>query len=172
MPDRVPNPSRIRLALACTLLSLYLGAVLAIAFYPAPVDRNFRGLLDRVIDKLHENGVPSFVDYGVIEALANVALFIPVGLLIAIAVPKSIWWITIFIGPLISIAIEVLQGALLPERFSTVNDVVANSIGCLIGATLGLMVRMLVAHRDELVIARHEHLRVTQARRVAASPLG
>ena len=164
MSQRVPNPSRIRLAFAWALLACYVAVVLVVAFYPTPVDQSIRGLLDRVLDKLHEKGVPEFVDYGIVEFLANVGLFVPIGLLVAIAVPRGMWWITILAGPLFSVSIELLQGALLPDRFATVGDIVANSLGCLIGAILGLMLRMLVAHRDQLVIDRYEYER--SARRI------
>lgn len=113
-----------------------------------------RDLIDQVLEKLHNNGVPAFVDYGVVEFVANVGMFIPIGLFAAIAVSKKLWWIVIIAGPLMSIGIERAQSLLLPDRFATVSDIVANSLGAIIGAIVGLFLRLLIAYRDELVIDR------------------
>lgn len=149
-----PNPSRVRLVFAWTTLLLTIATVLAITLSPTPVDRPVRDLIDRVLTKLHENGLPGFIDYDVVEFLANVGMFIPIGFFAAIAVSRRLWWIVIIAGALLSVGIEQAQALLLPERFATVSDILANSLGAIVGAVIGLFLRLLVAYRDELVIDR------------------
>ena len=59
-------------------------------------------------------------------------LFIPVGLLLCCAFKQITWWKTLLIGCSISITIEALQFCFL-KGFSEVDDVMHNTMGCLIG---------------------------------------
>ncbi|QBR74974.1 VanZ family protein [Microbacterium sediminis] len=139
-----------------TLAVIYGVFLAVVVFWPTPIDRPVRGLLDRVIEELHERGVPEFVDYAVIEFGANIALFLPVGVLLGLAIPMRWTLLTLILGPALSAGIEFAQSQVLDERYSTVSDVVANSIGSTIGVLIALTLRAMVAMRDERVIARYE----------------
>lgn len=67
-----------------------------------------------------------------VENLMNVVVFIPVGLLICIAFKQMIWWKVLLIGCGISVTIETLQFFLM-RGFSEFDDVMHNTLGCLIG---------------------------------------
>lgn len=165
MSQRLPSTSGIRHAMVGTLMVVY-GVFLAfIVFWPTPIDRPVRGLIDRVIQELHERGVPSFIDYGVIEFTANVALFVPVGVLLGLAIPVRWSLLTLVLGPALSAGIEFAQSTLLDERYATARDVVANSIGSTFGVLLALTLRALVASRDVRVIERYEAEKALTARR-------
>lgn len=138
-------------------LAVIYGVFLAfVVFWPTPIDRPVRSLLDRVIEELHERGVPTFVDYSVIEFAANIVLFIPVGILLGLAIPVRWSILTLLLGPALSGSIEFAQSQLLDERYATVSDVIANSTGSTIGVLIALTLRALVATRDVRVIARYE----------------
>ena len=62
----------------------------------------------------------------------NVVVFIPVGLLLGSAFKQMTWWKALLIGCSISIAIESLQFCFM-KGFSEVDDVMHNTVGCLIG---------------------------------------
>lgn len=146
------------------LLAIGYGAFLAfVVLWPSPIDQPVAGLLNRAIAELHERGVPAFVDYEFIEFAANIALFVPVGLLFGLALPMSWWAAMLMLGPALSGVIELLQRELLEARYATVSDVVANSIGATIGVFLMLALRAAVAQRDQQVIARHEALAAARA---------
>ncbi|WP_448263196.1 VanZ family protein [Microbacterium aurum] len=151
------------------VLAVCYGAFLAfVVFWPTPIDRPVAGLIARLIAELHERGVPAFIGYGFIEFAANVAMFIPVGIAFSLAVPVRWWFVTLLCGPALSVVIELTQRQLFSERYASIGDVVANSIGATVGVCLALAVRAAVAHRDRLVIARHEAL----TRRLDPPPLG
>lgn len=145
--------SAFRLRFVSALAAMYAVVVLIVALWPTPVDRGLDVYIDRVLQELHERGVPSFVDYGFIEFSANIVFFVPVGFLAALLLGSRRWWIAILIGGLFSSAIEVTQGSLLPDRVPSVADVVANTTGAFIGCLAATAIRMLIRHRDLLVIA-------------------
>ena len=94
--------------------------------------------------------------YEFIESFANILLFIPVGFLFGLMIPLRWWPIALLLGPALSAAIELAQRYVLDERVSTVQDVIANSIGASIGVLIAVVIRAIVKARDEQVIARHE----------------
>ena len=74
--------------------------------------------------------------YGVLGFASNVALFVPLGVLVAVQLSQRRRWLAVAIGAAVSLAIELMQAALLPERFATGSDVVANTVGAAAGVLL------------------------------------
>lgn len=79
------------------------------------------------------------------EFVANVLLFVPLGLLLRLAVPRGTWLLAGALGTATSVVIEVLQVA--TPRVSDPRDIVANAIGALVGAFLGAMIGALSSAR-------------------------
>lgn len=69
------------------------------------------------------------------ENVMNVLAFIPIGLVLGIAFKQMTWWKALLIGCSISITIEALQFWFM-KGFSEVDDVMHNTLGCLIGYVL------------------------------------
>ena len=67
-----------------------------------------------------------------VENIMNVIAFILVGLLLSIAFKKMTWWKALLIGCGISVTIEALQ-LFFKRGFSEVDDVMHNTVGCLLG---------------------------------------
>ncbi len=84
--------------------------------------------------------MPTRFGYDTIECTANIALFIPVGLLVVVLAGARRWWLGPVIGALVSAMIELGQLVFLPERFGTVSDILANSLGAVFGTVLALIV--------------------------------
>lgn len=74
-----------------------------------------------------------------VENIMNVVVFIPVGLLLGIAFKQMTWWKALLIGCGISVTIEALQFFFM-RGFSEVDDVMHNTLGCILGYSLWLMV--------------------------------
>lgn len=121
---------RIILAMAAA----YVLAVLLIVFWPTPVDRPAAGTLQETLSWLHRHGMPGFVNYNFVEFSANVAMFVPMGLIASAVFRKA--WLGIVAGALASTLIELGQALLLPDRFASGLDVLANSMGSAVGAML------------------------------------
>lgn len=65
------------------------------------------------------------------ENLLNIAVFIPIGFLLGAILRKG-WLITLCMGASLSVGIELLQ-FILGRGFSEVDDVIHNSLGCVLG---------------------------------------
>jgi len=124
---------------AVLALALHIGLLALIVLWPVPVDRPASGLLGDVLDALHRHGVPAWIDYGVVEAAANVLLFVPFGLLAGLLLPRRRRWLAVAAAVLLSAGIELAQSGLLPERFGTVQDVLANTAGAVLGVAASLL---------------------------------
>lgn len=66
------------------------------------------------------------------ENIMNIIVFLPVGLLLGFAIKCMTWWKVLLIGGGISLSIETLQ-FVLRRGFSEVDDVMHNTLGCMIG---------------------------------------
>ena len=75
-----------------------------------------------------------------VENFANVLVFVPVGILLGGAFRSMTWWKALLVGVGISVSIEVMQ-LMLKRGFCEVDDVMHNSLGCLIGYGIYKLVR-------------------------------
>lgn len=126
-------PPRQRITHVLLPAALYLAAVAFVVFWPVPVDRPVQGGLDRVLAWLHGHGIPGWFDYGLVEWLANVAMFLPWGAFGAVILAPRRWWLVAAGGMLASAAIETAQLVLLDARFASLADVAANTLGAVLG---------------------------------------
>ena len=78
-----------------------------------------------------------------VENIMNVIVFIPIGILLAIVFKQMSWWKILLIGCSISITIEALQFYFM-KGFSEVDDVMHNTVGCLIGYLMTSSIRLLM----------------------------
>lgn len=145
--------------IAITLALAYLLAVALILFWPSPVDKPVFKTMHETLSWAHRYGLPEFIDYPQIEFTANIALFVPMGLIIA-TLFKSFWAGTAG-GALISCLVELSQGLFLPNRFASGLDVLANTIGAAVGAAVYLLFIRRVIRRTPPTAASHASMRAT-----------
>ncbi|MET3143546.1 UNVERIFIED_ORG: glycopeptide antibiotics resistance protein [Arthrobacter sp. UYEF2] len=107
-----------------------------VAFWPSPVDALVQGQLASVLKFLHSHGIPAWFNYQFVESSANVALFIPLGSVAAMAYPRIPWWQIGIFGLVVSGCIELGQLLFLHNRFASPVDLVTNTGGAVIGALL------------------------------------
>ena len=78
-----------------------------------------------------------------VENIMNVIVFIPVGMILgSLLRVKGSWLVTLLIGCSISITIEALQFWFM-KGFSEVDDVMHNTMGCLIGFGIMTILRII-----------------------------
>jgi VanZ family protein len=130
------------------LCSVWLLTVALIVLWPTPVDRASGGWLRAVLRDLYAHGLPTSVTYTAVEFASNVLMFVPFGLFWFILAPRGWRWVGALAGMTLSVAIEVTQLVLLPQRVSTPWDVLANTLGAALGALFGwTLVRLRVSRR-------------------------
>ncbi|WP_281444351.1 VanZ family protein [Paenarthrobacter nicotinovorans] len=120
-----------RLALIAYLVGLGL-----VGFWPNKVDMPIQGTLASMFGFLHRNGIPIWVDYDLLEASANLAMFIPLGALAAWAFPKQAWWRISAVASFMSVCMEVGQLVFLSTRIASMLDVAMNTLGAVIGVAV------------------------------------
>ena len=138
---RIPLPSRTRLSMGAAILIFYAIAVLVVTLWPTPVDAGIAPWIDRVLSALHRDGLPGWIGYHTVEFAANIAMFAPVGFLVAMLLPNHLWWLACVGCFTVSATIELAQAMFLSARFATAEDVVANSLGATVGALLCVALR-------------------------------
>jgi hypothetical protein len=124
-----------RPALWAWLLAALLAVLAVVGFWPTPVDAAARGPLESSLARLHAAGMPHWVDYAVVEAGANVLLFVPIGFA-ATAALRCAWWQAAALGAVVSSCVELGQLLFLQHRYPSLIDVAANTGGFMVGFLL------------------------------------
>ncbi|MDN3442930.1 VanZ family protein [Microbacterium sp. APC 3901] len=146
MSRLLPRPRRLTRGIALGLGIPFLLGLALLTLTPERVERSMPNLLDLVLSAAHRMGWES-LDFTGLEVIANVLVFVPIGILAFILVPRRLWPLAIVFGPALSLSIEVFQRLVLPHRAATLTDVVANSGGALIGVALAIAGTLLFAPR-------------------------
>lgn len=140
IPPRPPlpaRPSRLRAAVRNprVLLAAYLVVLTLIAVWPVPVDSGAGGLL-RGITRVFPIATYARIEFG-----ANILLFVPLGILLALILRQR--YLILPIALVSTVAIESFQALMLDKRTPSVMDIIAN----LTGAALGLLIVAFVQWR-------------------------
>ena len=117
-------------SVAAVLLVIYTVIIARLTLLPASSETTTFGALNDAVAWLTRGGL----DWTQIEALANVALFVPAGFLLAVVLGRC--WPGVLACVLASGAIELAQGAFLPTRVPSWADVEHNGLGGLVGALI------------------------------------
>lgn len=128
------------------ILLAAFGVVLA-CIVLTPSDGNTAlDLTRKTAEWLSRIGVPYREAHLTVEFIANMALFVPLGFLVPLALgsmrPKS-FVLAVCVAFLASMAIETAQ-LLIPGRMSDPRDLFSNTLGALLGVLAGLLVRPLL----------------------------
>lgn len=120
-------------------LAVYgVGALIALFF---PIQGASGRLVDLALDTLARATAPFDLGIVEVEMLANVLVFIPIGVFTAMVLPRRLWWIAVLAGATLSTAAELFQNFVLASRVGSVRDVFLNIAGTALGAILVRIVR-------------------------------
>ena len=123
-----------RRAVLISVSLLVLAGILVVGLLPTRVDGGVEHQVRAFVDGLRAAGAPPWVDYDLIDFLANIGFFIPIGAIAAALLPWRMWWLAIPAAAVLSGAVELAQAAFLPQRYASITDVLANTLGATIGA--------------------------------------
>jgi VanZ family protein len=115
---------------------LLISAVLLSADQSLPTD-----VIARTEEALRERGAPDWMTWGDrVQMMLNAFMFAPITALASLAFPRQAWGNWVAYAFLASGAVEVVQAFALEPRSAEYVDVVANTLGGLMGAVLVLPV--------------------------------
>jgi VanZ family protein len=127
------------------LLSLLTGGYLLfvgwLTLTPQPIGPDDQDLIIRVLDALHRRGYAESLDYDRLEFLANIALFVPVGMFLLLLVGAGQWWLAAVGAFLLTAFIETVQQQI-PGRVSDDRDLLANTVGGVVGIAVALVLTL------------------------------
>jgi hypothetical protein len=146
MSSLLPPSRRLTLAWALALGIPFLIGLAVLTLTPSRVEDAMPNLLDLVLSGIHRLGWTAF-DFTRLEVLANILVFIPVGILAFLLLPRRVWPSALLVGPLVSLSIEAAQHVALPHRAATVTDVIANSSGATAGVASAVLCSLVFAVR-------------------------
>lgn len=118
---------------------VYLGVVGWITLGPQPFDEGSDSIVWRLLGFFSRFELTDWVTYSFLEFWANVAMFVPVGLFFVLLLGRRRWWLAIVLGVVLTCAIEFAQ-MFLPGRVSDPRDILANSVGALVGVVVAIIV--------------------------------
>lgn len=138
----------------------YLVFVGWLTLTPQPIGRDQQDLVLRVLDALHRRGYAEAVDYDRLEFLANIGLFVPIGMFLLLLFGTRLWWVAALASFAMTVFIESAQRGI-PGRVSDERDLLANTVGALIGIALATVLTLPSALRRR---------RVRRSRQVTRDP--
>lgn len=129
-------------------LAGYTAFVLVVTLSPRMPGTSFAAeFVNSVLGWFHERGLLVGMEYLDVEFLANIGMFVPLGVLTALLLRGRWRWALLVIGTAFSGFIESYQALFLPGRYPEWRDVLSNSTGFLIGAGIVLAARAISARR-------------------------
>jgi VanZ family protein len=123
----------------------YLGFIGLVTLPPASEQPDYSRLAARVLARLERYPdlapLTSRLSVERVEFLANIALFVPLGVFLLLLVGSRLWWVALAAGVVLTSMIENVQRSI-PGRVSDPRDVAANSIGMVVGILLALVLTL------------------------------
>jgi VanZ family protein len=119
----------------------YLIFVAWLTLTPEPIGPDQQQLIVRLLDALHRRGYAESMDYERLEFLANIALFVPIGMFLLLLFGAGGWWVAGIGSFAMTAFIETMQHQI-PGRVPDDRDLVANTIGALIGIVIALILTL------------------------------
>lgn len=116
----------------------YMGFVGMVTLTPqdhAPVPI---GIASRVLDALHWRGYALWMDLPRLEFLANIAMFVPIGVFLLLLVGSERWFVALFLPFFLTVLIETAQRNI-PGRIADPRDIAANTMGGVAGVILAMI---------------------------------
>lgn len=146
MGSLLPPPRRHTRAWALALGIPFLAGLALLTLTPSRVERTMPNLLDLVLSLIQGLGWTA-IDFTRLEIIANILVFLPVGVLAFLLLPRRVWMLSLLVGPLLSLSIEAAQRIALPHRAATLTDVLANSSGATAGVAFAVLCTLAFAPR-------------------------
>ncbi|WDH79460.1 VanZ family protein [Microbacterium esteraromaticum] len=133
----MPAPRLSFFTIAARLMIVpYAIALMLIVWLPATAASKVTGIVYRLAQFVSARAdVSMATTYTLFEFVANIALFVPLGLLLVAAWPRNNAWVVLLVGYAASATIELVQ-TVLPSRYPTLSDLVANTLGTAIGCLI------------------------------------
>lgn len=111
-----------------------------------PYGSDIAAALDRLLAWFAERPSTAWITFERVEFFANVAMFVPLGVIAVLWFGVRGWWTAPIVGLAVSGVIETIQALTLADtRVPDVRDLIANTLGAVIGMLLMLLLAFLLS---------------------------
>ena len=149
-PPRHDGPVLHRHPFLSLITLAYLGFVGLVTLTPGDDQPDYASLAGRVLARLERHPdlepLTSRLSVERVEFLANVGLFVPLGVFLLLLVGTRLWFVALAAGIVLTSMIEQVQKSI-PGRVSDPRDVAANSIGMFLGIGIAIVLTLPAAMR-------------------------
>lgn len=129
-----------RTKLKLAFLFSYLFVLMLASLWPTPVQGGVVWYFTSMILNFTQSiEWLSWIKYNQLEAIANLSLYLPLGVFLVLFIRRMPLWLLLSIPLLVSVVAEGAQRFLLPERYSTLADIFYNAIGGAAGVLLATL---------------------------------
>ncbi len=116
----------------------YVAFVAWVTLTPQTYASEHIAIIYRVLAALHRHGYLLSIDDRRLEFLANIALFVPVGMFLMLLFGTRWWWVALVASFAMTAVIEFAQRSI-PGRVPDERDLVANGLGAVVGVLIALV---------------------------------
>ena len=124
---------------AALILVLYAALVAVVFVIPRPIDRGFTPWLRGVVAQVQAHVAPSWFDYEFVELAAHAVLFVPLGILMVVALGRRLTWLAVLAGVGLGALVEFWSAREAAEPASWL-DLLLNTDGVVVGSAIGYAV--------------------------------
>ncbi|HEY0249735.1 MAG TPA: VanZ family protein [Gryllotalpicola sp.] len=131
----------------------YLALVAWVTLGPQPLDHRGQHWLYRMLHEArtviapHWPGVAAQISYAHVEFLANIVMFVPIGVFLVLLLGRRLWWLALLACVAMTGVIETAQ-RFIPGRVSDLRDLESNSLGAAVGVVLALIITVPAYRRE------------------------
>ena len=126
------------------LSAVYLAAVAWITLRARPYGAEVSDVLERLLAWFARHAATAWITFERVEFASNVAMFVPLGVFAVLWFGVRGWWTAPVLGLALSGAIELTQALFLDTRVPDARDLVANTLGAVVGMLLMLLLAFLL----------------------------
>lgn len=119
----------------------YMGFVGMVTLTPSASAPIPVGLVVRVLEAFHRRGYLEMLSIDRVEFLANIAMFVPIGVFLLLLVGAERWWLALVLPFFLTAAIETAQRDI-PGRVSDPRDILANTLGGMAGVFVAMILTL------------------------------
>ncbi|WP_405375393.1 MULTISPECIES: VanZ family protein [unclassified Microbacterium] len=127
------------------LTGLYAWAVAWMTLRARPYGSDISSALDKLLAWFAERPATDWITFERVEFGANVAMFVPLGVIAVLWFGVRGWWTAPIIGAVTSGIIETLQAVMLDSRVADLRDIISNTLGSIVGMCLMLLLAFLLS---------------------------
>lgn len=143
------RPSRAVLVAAALLGTPYVLGILLLTLTPRGFQNSMPQVLNLLLGFFRRTLGWHWLGFTRLELIANVLVFVPIGVLAFLLLRARLVALALLVGPLLSLSVELIQAALLPHRIASLTDVAANSLGATAGVLLAWAASSLIRALSE-----------------------